>query len=120
MRNARATIFLPLSQKDWRDAVQSFVGNEKLEIFTAEVCLTTGDERVIAKDHWRSGDRNAREIAEGITEWVELRREVNSSESLEVAISIWDETALNRSARDGAGNAEIRREPVERGLRKIS
>ena len=120
MRNARATIFLPLSQEDWRDAVQSFVSNEKLEIFTAEVCLTAGGERVIAKDHWRSGDRNAREIAEGITEWVELRREVNSFESLEVAISIWDESALNLSTRDRRANVEVKQEPVGRGMRKIS
>ena len=119
MRNARATIFLPLSQEDWRDAVRSFVANENLEIFTAEVCITAGDDRVIATDHWRSGDRNATDIADGITEWVELRRDGESAEDLEVAISIWDEQAVEPSRLDEAAGSEVKRQLLRRGLRKI-
>lgn len=119
MRNARATIFLPLSQDDWRDAVRSFVANEKLEIFTAEVCVTADGDRVIAKDHWRSGDRSATDIAEGITEWVELRRDAESAENLEVAISIWDEQAVNSSKPDEAAGPQVKRQSLRRGLRKI-
>ena len=115
MGNARATIFLPLSQNDWRDAVRSFVGNEKLEVFTAEVCIT-GE---VAKDYWRSGDRNAKDIAEGITEWVQLRRDADNGENLEVAISIWDERTMNVSTLNARASAEVKQEPARRDFRKI-
>jgi len=118
MGNARATIFLPLSQDDWRDAVWSFVGNERLEFFTAEVCIT-GEGTVVAKDYWRSGDRNAKDIAEGITEWVQLRRDADNGENLEVAISIWDERTMNVSTLNARASAEVKQEPARRDFRKI-
>src|SRR5215472_1089734 len=119
MGNARAAIFLPLSQDDWRDAVRSFVGNEKLEFFTAEVCITGRGARVVAKDYWRSGDRNAKDIAEGITEWVQLRRDSYNGQNLEVAISIWDERTMNVSTLNARESAEVKQEPARRGFRKI-
>ena len=86
----RNTMSLPLSQEDWRNAVRSFIGSENRMAFAVEVCITASDGSNIAKENWISGERNAREIAEGVTEWIELRCDMPSAQPLEASISIFD------------------------------
>jgi hypothetical protein len=87
---ASAILYLPLSQDGWRDAVRSFVGAEKRNIFTVEVSVAKPDGRVIAFDSWASGARTVTDLAEGITEWIELRCESGSTEDLEATVSVCD------------------------------
>ena len=85
---ASAILYLPLSQDDWRDAVRSFVGGEKRNVFAIEVSVTKPGGRIIAFDSWTSSERTAANIAEGIAEWIDLRFESNRREDLEAIISV--------------------------------
>ena len=90
MRSRSATLSLPLSQEDWRSAVRSFVGGEESEAFAVEVSIVADGLSTIASDSWASDARDSRDIAEGITQWIELRCESANTEHLEALISIWD------------------------------
>jgi hypothetical protein len=72
-------------------AVRSFVGGERLEVFTVEVFIIANDACTVANEHWKIGDRNSRDIAEAITAWIELRCDIENTRDLEGVLSIWDD-----------------------------
>lgn len=92
-RHVSAILYLPLSQEEWRSAVRSFVGAEKRNTFAVEVSLATPGGSTIALDSWMSGARTATDLAEGITDWIELRCESGSAGDLEAKISVWTDTS---------------------------
>jgi hypothetical protein len=88
-RRPSAVLSLSVSQESWRDAVLSFVAAEKRDVFQVEVTVTGFDGRIVALDSWMSGARSAMSMAEGIVDWIELRREIAGARDLEATISIW-------------------------------
>jgi hypothetical protein len=88
-RQPSAVLSLSLSQESWRDAVRSFVAAEKRDVFQVEVSVDGPGSRIIALDSWMSGARSPRSMAEGIVDWIELRREIAGARDLEATISIW-------------------------------
>jgi hypothetical protein len=87
MRRASAVLCLPLSQEDWREAVRSFVGAEKRNVFAVEVSIAKPGGPIIAFDSWTNGERTAADLAEGIAEWIELHSEA-VTEDPEATISV--------------------------------
>ena len=85
-------MYLPLSQEDWREAVRSFVGAEKRNVFGIEVSVAKPDGSIIAFDSWTNSERSAVDLAEGIASWIELHSEA-VTESCEATISISAPTA---------------------------
>ena len=87
MRRASAILCLPLSQEDWREAVRSFVGAEKRNVFAIDVSIAEMDGPIIAFESWPNGERTAADLAEGVAEWIELHSEA-ITEDAEATISV--------------------------------
>ena len=87
MEVTSAIMYLPLSQKEWREAVRSFVSAEKRNVFGIEVSVAKLGGAITAFDSWTSGECSVVDLAEGIANWIELHSE-GVTESREVTISI--------------------------------
>ena len=65
----------PLSQKNWRDAVCSFLSAERRTIFTVTVNIAEQNRKVIAHETWTNDERTGADLAKGVAEWIEVRAE---------------------------------------------
>jgi hypothetical protein len=81
-----AVFSLPLSQKNWRDAVRSFLSAERRTIFAISVNIAEEDGNVIAHETWTNHERDASDLAEGVAEWIEVRTE--NAPNLEATITV--------------------------------
>jgi hypothetical protein len=81
-----AVFSLPLSQKNWRDAVRSFLSAERRAIFAISVNIAEKDGQVVAYESWTNDERTTADLAEGVADWIELRAE--NAPSLEATITI--------------------------------
>jgi hypothetical protein len=86
-----AVFFLPLSQKNWRDAVYSFLSAERRTIFAIGVNIAEKDGDVVAYESWTNDSRSNVELAEGVADWIELRAE--SAANLEATITVSEKPA---------------------------
>jgi hypothetical protein len=83
---ASAIFSLPLSQKNWRDAVRSFLCTEKRTVFAVKVSIERRDGSIVANESWTNDERNNADLADGIAEWIELRSE--SRDDLDTTITV--------------------------------
>ncbi len=81
-----AVFSLPLSQKDWRYTVRSFLSAERGTIFAISVNIAEKDGKVVAHETWTNDERTAADLAEGVAEWIELRAE--NAPNLQATITV--------------------------------
>jgi hypothetical protein len=86
-----AVFFLPLSQKNRRDAVYSFLSAERRTIFAISVNIAEKNGEVVAYESWTNDARSNVELAEGVADWIELRAE--SAANLEATITVSEKPA---------------------------